>query len=255
MKLLGIDFECQDDQAETTNITEVGCILVEVPNPSVKDFKEVARFEKYVWDLHYPPQREDIVALTGITDATLKKEGKSPAWVLGNLQAFIGQADYVVAHNKKFDETVYLSQCKKHGERPVQKPWLCTMSEIPFADKYTCKKLSHLAYDHGILVHPAKLHRAIQDVELMLALLAEYKIDEVLAFANEPWVYLQAVFPPPWEDHGVGKAKAQRLGFGWEKARGDDRVFTKMWVKRVKQSGVDNFKSKAHALSLTIKTL
>jgi DNA polymerase III epsilon subunit-like protein len=253
MRVLGIDFETQDDNATTTRVTEVGAVLVEVNSRGL--FIPVEKYRTLCYEPDYPPQTDAIVELTGITDEAMKMQGINRRRAFNHIITMMEKADLVVAHNKAFDETVFRSTCQLLGAPVPDKRWLCTLSEVPYPEKYTCKKLSHLAWEHDLPVDRSKLHRADYDVEVMLMLLEEYDLDKVLAYANEPWVYLQAVFPAPWTDGGVGKAKAQKMRFGWEKAHGDDRIFTKAWVKRVKQSKVEDELIRAERLNLTIRTI
>jgi DNA polymerase III epsilon subunit-like protein len=255
MKMLFVDFETQSDEPSNTNITEIGAALVEMEarenEPPVFHFRD--QLETLVYDPAYPPQTDEIVELTGITDARLKAEGILPAVALSKLSPMVAQADVAIAHNKGFDQVVYESSSKRVGLAPVTPPrgWLCTVSEVPYAKKYKCKKLSHLAFDHGMLVDQSQLHRALYDVRLLAYLVTlHYNIHELLAYRDEPWVYLQIQIPPPWigrgGDGGIGKAHAVKLGYSWEKARGTETpVFSKCWVKRVKAKAVETEKALA----------
>lgn len=250
MKLLGLDFETQDDKPEITRITEIGAILTDTDDPGY-----AKRLNVLCWDTSYPPQTEHIVELTGITDEDLKTKGISRERAFDELVPLVAQADIVVAHNKAFDQKVFEAEMTRQGRGQFSKQWLCTLTEIPYPEKYACKKLSHLAWEHDIQVDRRRLHRADYDVEIMLQLLHKYNLKDILAYAAESWEYLQAVFDAPWVDGGVGKAKAQKLGYGWEKARGDDRSFPKKWVKRVKKRFVPVELEKALKLDLTVREL
>src|SRR6478609_6370359 len=98
IKVLGIDFESQDDQATTTNITEVGAILAEINGDKVEILES---YSTLVYDPTYPPQSDFIVELTGITDDALKAEGVSPAKALAHLMSRIHHTkpDFFIAHN------------------------------------------------------------------------------------------------------------------------------------------------------------
>lgn len=266
MKILGVDFETQNDDTQSTNITEVGALLVECVQTSVDietaiitdSYHELDSLSSLVYAPTYPPQTEKIIEITGICDDMLKRDGADPKWALGKLNNLMQQADFIFAHNKRFDEVVYLSTCERLMLDPVRKPWICTLTEIDYAPKYRCKQLSHLAFDHDIVFDRSKLHRALDDVRLMMNLLAKYPLVDVLKYASEPWVYIQALFPAPFESKigfEVGKAKAAKLNFGWEKAKGDDREFPKKWVKRVKERYVQKFRDEAEKLDLRIQHL
>lgn len=252
MKILGLDFETQDDQAETTNVTEIGALLTD------NCFNELGRLSQLCWEPSYPPQTPEIVEITRITDDMLQKDGIPRREAFAQLLPLVEQADYVFAHKKDFDQVVFNSNCRKFGLPIPKKQWICTLTEINYPAKFRCKQLSHLAFEHRITFNPDELHRALDDVKLMMKLLAKYNLTDIITFANEPWVYVQAIFPAPFESKigfEVGKAKASKLNFGWERARGDDREFSKKWVSRVKQRYLPEFKLKASNLALEIKVL
>lgn len=127
MKILGIDFETQHDDAKTTPITEIGAILVEIEG---KKWQELGRYSQLVYHPGYPPQTEKIVALTSITDEMLKADGIEPRAALPPLFPLMEQADYIVAHNISFDKTVLESICARLKlEYPVR-PWICSYRDI-----------------------------------------------------------------------------------------------------------------------------
>lgn len=255
MKILGVDFETQCADPQTTNVTEIGAALYHVGENL---YYEAEQLSMLIHETTYPPQTEKIVELTGITDEMLREEGHPRMEGFARLLTLVNQADYVFAHNKSFDEVIFRAQCKKLNLGIPDVKWICTLTEINYPPQYTCKKLSHLAFEHDIPFDRASLHRAYDDVVLMMKLLAKYKLQDIIDFANEPWVYVQAIFPAPFESKigfEVGKAKAFKLGFGWERARGDDREFPKRWVKRMKQRHHREFEIEAQRLGLVTKTL
>lgn len=238
MIIAGIDFETQHDDATTTPVTEVGLRLLKITN--LGEYSLGESYSSLVYHPEYPPQTPEIVELTGITDEMLKAQGRPPREVFEGLMPYIGRADLVVAYNKKFDETVCRSVTTRLQLTLPEKRWLCLMDEVPYPKKFRCRKLSHLAFDHGYPVDRGKLHRALDDVDLMLQFVFQhYPIEEVLKYADEPWAIVSAQIPPPWTDGGVGKAQASKRGYGWEKPRGDDsKTYSKQWVKRIKVSAV-----------------
>lgn len=249
--VLGIDFETQCADASTTKITEVGAILTDFlfPDP----FATVITFNSLCWDKSYPPQTAFIEDLTQITTDTLKSHGRPREEVWQDLLPLVKEADLIVAYNKSFDQTVFESECIRQNIGVPNKTWICAMTEVPYPDKYTCKKLSHLVWEHDIPVERSKLHRASYDALIMLKLLHKYNISEVIAYAGEPWVYLEAIVKKPWLDHGVSNQKAKKLSYGWEKAKGDDKqVFQGQWVKRVKMRELEKEFKKGDEIGLKI---
>ncbi len=247
MKLLGIDFETQGADIKTTNITEVGAILYGALSKPLE-------LSELVYDESYPPQTDQIVELTSITDAMLKKDGKHPRVVLASLMPLMMDADYIFAHKVAFDKGVLFANCERLGIILPEKPWICTLSDFPWPPRCTSKKLGHLAYDHDIPHDRKNLHRALDDVKLMMELVFKYDPEKVIAYAKEPWVYLHADIFGPWlgkgGDGGVQKGIAQGLGFSWEKVKGmEEPVFSKKWVSRCKEHEVAGIMERAGASS------
>lgn len=257
MKVLGLDFETQSVDAKTTRITEIGAVLynyqkdnyfVEAgkdPNDPinrvpVQTWQKITSFQAFCFEEKYPPQTDFIVELTGITDHMLMQYGRPRKEQLEKLLPLVQEADVIVAHNIQFDKTVLESTASLFELSVPPKEWLCTLSNFPWPKKFTCHKLSHLAYDHSILVDPATLHRAVDDVELMFKLLAKYDFGEVLTYSREPWAYMWASPLGPWQgkggDGGIQTGIAKSLGFAWERVKGCEHTWPKKWVTRVKQS-------------------
>lgn len=260
MKLLTVDFETQCDDAPYTRITEAGAYMVLadklVDDPQGGDYQYTGSPEVYsqiCYELGYPPQTEFIADLTGITDFMLQSQGISRAKMLETLLPLVEAADVIFAHKKAFDQVVFESTCKLYGITPPKKEWICTLTEFQWPKAYTCKKLGHLAFEHGMfdskiiesgvdriymapLVDRTKLHRAGDDAKLLMQLITmHYKLDDVLAYARTPWVYLKAECLPPWTDGGVQKSIAYKLGFSYEKCRYTEKPnWPKTWVTRVK---------------------
>lgn len=241
IKILGIDFETQGLDLEQSNPTEVGAMLVEISPGEPDQYAFTKVLSSLLWEPGYPPQSEAIVELTGITDSMLKAEGNPPGKTFSErLFPLMNEADIVVAHNKNFDKGILDGTCKRNSLTPPDKRWLCTWSEIPYPSTQQCKKLSHLGLDYGVKMDGRVLHRATDDVKLMLELLAKFKITEVIAYADEPNIIVRAVIPAPWSDGGQGKENATRRGYSWESPRNTVGLkFDKCWVRQIKASQLD----------------
>ena len=248
MKILGLDFETTGLDTATCDVVEVCAVLVDdaTVDKAGRQMQMVEKLSELVYSAHYKPLPPEITELTGITDKELMARGIAEEMALQRLLGLMAEAQLVVCHNVGFDKKVLYAWAKRLGKEVPERQWLCTLTEVPYEKKYKCRKLSHLALDHGITVHGDDLHRADYDVHLMLGvLLWFYDLPKVLAYAREPWVYLQARIPKPWDDGGAGKEQAKKLGFSWEKIHGDERVFEKLWVKRVKASEIEVIKTQA----------
>lgn len=259
MKLLALDFETQDDDAANTRITEVGCFgvlaekLVNDKDGGDYQYTQLGQYSQLCHESDYPPQSEFIAELTGINDEMLKKDGITRAKMLEVLIPVVEAADVIFAHKKAFDQVVFESTCRKLGIEPPKKEWVCTLTEFVWPKAYTCKKLGHLAFEHGMfdskiadtpqgqvyippMVDRTKLHRAGDDAKLLMQLITmHYKLDDVLAYARAPWIYVKAECLPPWTDAGVQKSIAYKLGFSYEKCKYTEKpAWPKSWVTRVK---------------------
>lgn len=254
MKILGMDFETQHDDASTTPVTEVGAVLIawdglkkpgtggQVYRPEIvlRDLSEL------VYHPGYPPQTAEIVELTGITDEMLRAGGKLPTEVMPRLIELVEHADEVWAYNKKFDKTVFESLCARLGLTFPRRPWLCPMSELPWPRRINCLKLGHLAFEMKIPMDHRELHRATGDVNLMFELvMTHFSLDEIQAYTSQPWIYVKADVGKPWIDP-VGNAACKKRGFTFEKAKGtDEPVYSKTWVKRIKLAQLEQEKALA----------
>lgn len=237
MHILTVDFETQGDNALETRVTEVGACSLTL---SVNESALMRVYNQLCWESDYPPQDPFIVELTGITDEMLKKDGVPRHLAFARLIPLVQGADVIFAHKKAFDQTVFESTCRALGiEVPTGKEWICTLSEFNWPAKYTCKKLSHLAFDHGLEFDRSKMHRAGDDAALLMRLIQLYGLEKVLVYARAPWVYIKADILPPWKDGGAQKEIAYKLGFSYERCKYTEApVWSKTWVMRTKDAGL-----------------
>lgn len=247
MRILSIDCEATGNDPKKDLITEVAAVLWE----DSPEFVEIERYSALVYEPSYPRQTPEIVEITGITDEILKSEGVAPEKALLKIIDMIEKSDYPMAHNAEFDRTIIRANCLKRGFDIPSKPWICTYVDIPYHEKYKCKKLAHLALDHGVKMDGRYLHRAMADVDLMMELVRNnYPIEGILLYKNTPDMIIQAAVPKPWDDGGAGKDAAKALGYRWQDIGG--KVFPQMWVKKIKAPELDKEVSKA---SFKIKIL
>jgi hypothetical protein len=242
MLVCGLDFETNSLDPQTTLVTEVGAALYSY---DAGEWVKVRGLAAFCYEPHYPLLSQDIVEITGITDEMLMEEGKSRGIVFAKLiEEFLDPADLVVAHKIAFDKKVLESTCETVGLDVPKKEWLCTLSNFPWRKGLTCHKLGHLGWEHGLNFPAASLHRAEQDVDLMMALVEEYDFSEVLKYMRTPWVYLRADVVGPWVDGGKQNGIAKSLGFSWEQVRGDEEHrWPKNWVARCKEHDVKRIRS------------
>ncbi len=178
----------------------------------------------------------EIEELTGITEAMCEEFGQSQATVLNAFGNVLGtKVDVLVAFNAQFDRTILERLHRGFGKAIPKQPWFDAMVDLPWpARMQRCRKLQHRALDLGLPMDNREAHRALADVNLICDIFDMWDMDEVMEYWKQPWIYIAATIPPPWEDGGKGKDAVKAQGFGWEGAPGDDRKFPKRWVKRVK---------------------
>jgi hypothetical protein len=255
LKILGFDLETNDLDPTKAVITEVGAVLVEITDK----VRELARVNHLVYHPKYPALTEEITDITGITDELLKAEGVPPMGALAEAIELFEQADVIMAHNAEFDHAVFHSFAPKvKGLKVIpQRTWACTWRDVPYPKKFRCKKLAHLAFDHGMQVDVTKLHRAVNDIELMFALvLPRYDLQAIVAEAKLPWAFVSVKIPPPWEDGGKGRDFVSALGYGWETPKGMIKQlapkYPKTWVQRIRAPRVGELieKSKPYVATL-----
>lgn len=240
-----IDFEATGKDNTQDRITEIGAMLVDTASLEIQ-----GTFSQLVWDKTYPKLTAEVEAITGITQHELSTEGVDLPTALDSLYSVFADRwediEFIIAYNADYDAGLYRAEavrnvCDTHQvHAKLSGPWLCAMRDMESNYKFKSWKLSHIAIDKMVAVNPKNLHRAINDVILMHQMLcaSPESIRDMHSFKTTPWVYLQAQVPKPWVDGGVGVAEAKKLGFSWERATGDDRVFEKTWVKRVKEKDV-----------------
>lgn len=225
MRLLGLDLETTGFLTDKDRITELGIVLWDAPNKTPLymrgDFLHAA---------DYPKQSDEVIRVTGITDAMLLEFGKPPREILLALESFVAahRVDFLVGHNSEnFDRPLLMDELTRHEvEAPVLRalPWIDSRTDLPFASEPDSRKLKHLAGDHGFLNPFA--HRAVFDVLTMLKVLGHYDLQAILEYQKIPFITVRALVT--FDEKQL--AKDQR--FSWEKL--GERSYPKMWVKRIK---------------------
>jgi DNA polymerase-3 subunit epsilon len=103
-----------------------------------------------------------VTALTGISDAMVAGASIGVA----EIEAFVGPAALVVAHNAAFDRRFLERLCCAF----VTLAWACSWADLPWADEgFDSAKLGHLATAHGFF-HDG--HRAVHDCHAGIEILS-----------------------------------------------------------------------------------
>lgn len=216
MIVAGIDFETTSVDVETCSPTEVGIALWD---PKRNKLLETISQLIYVAD-------EEITnsAITGIDGDMVVRYGWKIPDIRSMLLSRIGDADYLMAHNASFDRTIL------NRIVPINKPWIDTMTDIPYPEHIKTRSLPYLAVEHGFMNPFA--HRALFDVMAMIEITASYDFEIVLKYANSPTMWIQAVVS--YDDRQLAKD----LYFRWD-------PINKFWVKQIKEFNLEYEEGKA----------
>lgn len=230
MRVLVFDLETQGFEAGKDRITEIGAVLWDTDRK-----KPLLCMSELLWSPEYPPQSEEILRVTGITDDELKEFGYCPQLMIDKLNdmAANGKADFLCGHNiNNFDKPFLLAWATIYGvaiTKIKELPVLDTRTDLPFPVEPDSRKLKHLAADHGFLNPFA--HRALFDSLTTAKLLSMYDINAVIELSKIPMAVMRALVSYDQRE----MAKTAR--YMWEKC--GDKTFTKCWVKLVRQNKID----------------
>lgn len=213
---LGVDFESTGLSTSEDRILEVGAVLwsVERKQPlaiysALTHFKELTGLP------------DIITKLTGITEKDLEEYGIPIEGALDDLGRLADGVDYIVAHNGTgFDKPIYEAECERYNGTPIDKPWIDTLTDVPYPDTMKSKALNSLAYDHEF-INPFP-HRAVTDVLTMLKIASKYDPVQIIDYRNSKSIEIRAVVSFDNKD----KAKAR--GYHWDGPR-------KWWIKFIKE--------------------
>jgi DNA polymerase-3 subunit epsilon len=205
MRVIGIDVETTGLDCKKDHITEIGACLWDCESK-----KPLQIMSSFVRTSHDIP--ELIVKLTGITKEMANSPFSLPiAGAMVELNFLMSEADYVVAHNAKFDKGFILEAAKNSQVKLPGHHWICTMMDVPYPETITSRKLEFLCCQHCFL-NPFS-HRAIFDVMAMLKLFSMYNFNDIMVLSKSPTLTVQANVS---FEH---KQKAKEAGFHWNSER------------------------------------
>lgn len=222
---IGFDFETQGFVAETDAPTEFGMVSFNEKG------EELLAMNFIIKSPLTKPQTKEIIDVTGITDEMIESEGVEESEVVKQIVPVLKTAKALFAYNAPFDTGFLKALLGRHGVETLGIPVICAMRGIDYPKRFSCKKLSHLAFDHGILPEQGSAHRAIVDVRLMIKLITKYDVEKIVQLSKEPKVQLRIFTEKPWEDGGKSNEYAKEQGFKFDPP-------SKTWRKEVRESEV-----------------
>lgn len=219
MLLAGLDFETTGLDTEKCHVIEVGAALWDTERRA--PIALICELVSLPEGTRLPSEIEE---LTGIREEDLVAFGRSESFVFKRLLDLVFHAEYVVAQNgTDFDELIFDRVAAQHAhesDRALSRPWIDLSVDVPYPERITTRKLTHLCAEHGFL-NPFS-HRAVFDVLSMLKVLDAYPIDQIIDLAKSPTLRTQALVS--YED----REKAKARGYRWDGA-------TKTWTKNIKE--------------------
>lgn len=219
MYVLGLDLETTGLDVEKDEIIEIGVVVwhVEERRPCLC-FNALLRPT-----IALPPI---ITELTGITEDYLRQFSMETKSAYNALNMLMGKCDYVVAHNgTNFDKPFYTLGSNLAVGKVIDKPWIDTNCDIPYASEIKTRKLSHLAAEHKF-INPFP-HRAITDILTMLQILSQYDINDILKYQKAPNIWIEAMVTYD------NRNDASRMGYHWNGK-------SKKWEKTIKDFLLQN---------------
>jgi DNA polymerase III epsilon subunit-like protein len=233
MIFCAVDTETTGLNPQKDRVTELGAVFF-----NTEDWSRIGVYQSLVWEDSYPEITPEITKITGITLDLLKSKAQKPETVWNNFKnmTLSHGVDAFIAHNATFDRAFVEEELTRNEIELFKKPWVCSIKDI----KHTvgqCRKLSHLALDYGVAVDPSTLHRASDDVELMIKMLKQSgcNFEQLVRRSQLKDVVIRAIVPAPFgmhSDGGIGKDKAKACGFNWDAAR-------KIWTKTIKEDELE----------------
>lgn len=210
--VLIVDTETTGLNPEEGFCIELGAILF-----SVRHRRTVAQVSVLMPCFENPaePINGISAALSRVADTALVDAG------IAAFNRMLEQADVLLAHNAEFDSKWF----GVGALPPVHKPWVCSMSDIPWPKELGLKgrpSVTALALAHGVPVWAA--HRALTDcIYLAQVLERRNDLEELLEAAMQPRQWYAALVS--YDDRQLAKD----AGFSWDGQR-------KLWLRRMSEA-------------------
>ena len=265
IKLSVMDFETTGKDSKVCRTTEFGAARVDIThvpgNEVVKDWFDYdvkGYMNNLVYHPDYPALEQEVLdTCPHINDDVLKVSGISFYAAMTNLVLLFhahGWPDYMLAHNSDYDEDVFRNEMRRHeaelkanfDDETLQRlwnlKWMCSIRDVQYPPRFTCKKLSHLAFDLGVNMQGRSLHKAIDDVLLVVDMLKAAQVNwiTIIEQFNIPFVIVKAMIPPPFgkgNDGGVGKDACKLNKYKWQDI--GDFNLPNSWLKKLKADQVE----------------
>jgi DNA polymerase III alpha subunit (gram-positive type) len=230
MLVLGLDFETTGLDIEKSGIVSVAGAVIDADTKRItRAFTTIVKpHPECVWT-------KEAIDTHGITPEFVGEHGMPEEDALDMLErVFSVGLDAFCAHNATtFDKLIYDQWLKRTGRSNSKLPWIDSVKDLPVKKGGT---LTHMGADLG-LFSTLPAHDALNDVQMMLAILAKYDIREIVKTASAPVVRLEA-YPKGYDPALNVKFKA--AAFRWDPDN-------KGWFKDVRDFQVEAEQAAAKA--------
>jgi DNA polymerase III subunit epsilon len=149
--ILILDTETTGLDAQKNQVIEVAAILYNLPNQGIVSQCSVL----------IPCQTNAAQKINHIEPKLTQTVNQEDLkWGIGMIERMAARSDVILAHNAKFDRA-FSSQALS-----IDKPWVCTASEIQWPGLMGWPKLKDLCLKLGVLYEDA--HRGLPDCQVLL---------------------------------------------------------------------------------------
>jgi DNA polymerase III epsilon subunit-like protein len=212
------DFESTDKDPLKARITELGVLLY-----NTKTKRIIKQYSSLLWNPTYPLQEKIVADMTGIYDEDLQAEGGTPQFELAKLSGILSRAEIIVGHNiRKYDLPLLKAEAARYealGSIDISGLVVDTRFDVEYPAHIQTRKLTHLAAELGLPTQGS--HSALADCLMTLAILNTQDLDETIARARIPEVWIRA--DVAFQNRNLAKERK----YTWD---GEN----KWWVKEIK---------------------
>lgn len=220
---LFIDTETTGLDTKVDKAIEVAGILWDSTEKSI-----ICAYSSLVKYESMPVLSSEIEKITGIKKEFYEQNAVSSEYVFDSLSVLSNKADFLCAHNSAFDKAILKNSANYEFsvfmEHVFSKPWIDTMTDMPWAEEPPSKKLSYLAVDHGF--SPLFKHRALSDIMTLIKIVSAYDSKEIERLALVPTIEIKANVT--YATHKLAKERKYRYN-----------PEDKTWIKSIKADKYD----------------
>ena len=162
------------------------CKIIELAMVIVEDGEIIEKYDEFI-DIGEPISQK-VTELTGITNQTLRSEGKDEKEVANDLKERITDNTLMIAHNCQFDLLFVYQLLKRNfpdeaDDMVSNLKWLDTVSVLKDRKKYPHKLVDAVEY-YGI--EKVNFHRAVDDTKALyyVAMAMKEERDDLAEYIN-----------------------------------------------------------------------